>query len=72
MENTVNKNRKMKKARIRDILKIIKFWCISFSFIIFHTLKNKQWHMIYVDFECGIDSKDRPIRKQLIAKRTCT
>ena len=50
-------------------LEIIKFWCIAFAIIIFNTLKNKHWNMIYADFEMGTEKNGRAIRKQLIAKR---
>ena len=51
--------------------KIIKFWCIAFSVIIWNTLKDNQWNMLYADFHFGDDKiTGRAIRKQLIAKRS--
>ena len=50
--------------------KLLKFWIIAFITIIYQTIKGNEWHMIYVDFHYGDDEKGRPIRKQLIARRT--
>lgn len=51
-------------------LNIIKFWVIAFSVIIRETLKGNNWNMIYADFHLGDTEDGRPIRKQLIAKRS--
>ena len=51
-------------------LKIVWFWVVAFSVIIRETLKSNDWHMVYVDFHLGDKPDGRPIRKQLIAKRT--
>lgn len=50
-------------------IKIILFWVKAFYTIINETLKNNNWHMIYVDFQYGITENGTPMRKQLIAKR---
>ena len=50
-------------------LKIIKFWCIAFFYILWNVIKGYQWNMVYVDFHID-EGEVRPIRKQLIAKRT--
>lgn len=51
-------------------LKIVWFWMVAFTIIIKETLKGNDWHMVYVDFHYGDKPDGRPIRKQLIAKRT--
>ena len=47
-------------------LKIIKFWIIAFSLIMWNVLRGRQWNMVYVDFDFGGQK-----RKQYIAKRSC-
>lgn len=56
----------MKKA------KILWFWLIAFKTILLQIIKGNEWNMIYVDFHLGDFEDGRPIRKQLIAKRTCS
>lgn len=51
-------------------LKVIKFWCVAFFVLLWHTLKNNNWHMAVVDFHMGDDKDGRPIRKRLIARKT--
>ena len=53
-------------------LKILKFWVVAFYVIIKNTLRNNEWHMIYVDFHYGDDQEGFPIRKQLVARRTAS
>ena len=53
------------------IIKEVKFWIVAFSCIIYQTLKNRRWHMIFVDIETGQDKQGHPMRKKLIARRTC-
>lgn len=52
-------------------LKIIWFFIVAFSVIIWNIIKGNEWHMGYFDFHYGNDKKGRPIRKQLIAKKRC-
>lgn len=49
---------------------IIKFWCIAFYHLIKHTLKGQNWHIIHVDFDCGVDDNGKQTRKRLIAQKT--
>lgn len=56
----------LKEMKIR----VIKFWCIAFYHLIKHTLKGQNWHMIHVDFDCGVDDNGDQIRKRLIAKKS--
>ena len=60
------------------VFKMLKFWCVAFAVAIYHTLRNRNWHMIMIDFEVGEKMIDfegepfpRPLRKQLIARRSC-
>ena len=55
---------------MKDVLRMIWFWIVSFSVIIYNTIKGNEWNMVYVDFHLGDESSGRPIRKQLIAKRS--
>jgi len=50
-------------------LKMVWFWVVAFSVIVWNTLKGNTWHMVYVDFHFGDYPDGRPIRKQLIAKQ---
>lgn len=49
---------------------MIKFWVVAFAVIIYQVVKGNDWHMVYVNFHCGDYGNGRPIRKQLIAKRS--
>ena len=51
-------------------LKITKFWIVAFSVIIWNTFRNRDWNMVYVDFDAGTKKNGLPRRTQLIAKRT--
>ena len=52
------------------MLKIIWFWCVAFYYMIKSTVSGNQWNMIYVDLHLGDMPDGRPIRKQLVARRT--
>lgn len=49
--------------------KIIWFWIVAFSVIIWNSIKGNEWHMMYANFHLGNDENGNPIRRQLIAKR---
>jgi hypothetical protein len=49
----------------------LKFWIVAFCYIVFNTMRNRNWNMIYVDFDNGEYPDGRIKRKQLIAKKTC-
>ena len=52
-------------------IRIIWFWIVAFSVIIWNVIKGNQWNLVYVDFHFGDDFKTgKTIRKQLIAKKT--
>lgn len=51
-------------------IKIMCFWFVAFSHIIFRTIKGNNWNMVYVNLDNGVDSTGRQKRKQLIAKRS--
>ena len=51
-------------------LRIIWFWIVAFSVIVWNTLKGNEWNLVYVNFHCGDSTDGTPIRKQLIAKKT--
>ena len=53
-------------------LKIIKFWIVAFSVIIWQTLKGNTWHTLIADIEVYVDKDDPSVnkRKRLIARRT--
>lgn len=52
-------------------LKMVKFWIVAFTYIIYHTIKNRNWHMVMADFEIGEDDSGSTKRKQLIADKRC-
>ena len=61
----------------KSVITGIRFWVVAFAVAIWHTLRNRNWHRIMIDFEVGeelveVDGEmiPRPIRKQLIAKRS--
>ena len=56
---------------IRNI-KLIWFFVVSFTVIIWNILIGHDWHVLYCDFHVGDDERGLPLRKQLIAKRTAT
>ena len=51
-------------------LRILKFCVIAFSVLMWNTLKNNNWHMIYVDLHLGDNLDGSPNRRRLIAKKT--
>lgn len=51
--------------------KVFKFWIIAFSVIMWNVLKGNHWNMAYIDFHLGDDTNGNPIRKQLVARRSC-
>jgi len=55
---------------LKKVIKIIFFWIVAFSTIIFHTMKNKNWHIVCADFEVGTKHDGFPVRKKLIARRS--
>ncbi len=50
-------------------IRIMCFWCIAFTVIIWNTLRGRHWNMIYVDFQWYDEALGEKIRKQLIAKK---
>ena len=50
-------------------LRVLRFWIIAFSVLIFNTLKGNNWHMIFADFHFGDNERGIPIRKRLIAQQ---
>lgn len=52
-------------------LRMVWFWIVAFRIIIWNTLKGNSWHLIQGDFHLGDSEDGSPIRKNLIAKRSC-
>lgn len=50
-------------------LRMVWFWIVAFSVIIWQTLKGNTWHSVRVDFHLGDNEYGNPERKQIIARR---
>ena len=59
-------------TRIKTKIQMIRFWTVALSVIVWNTMKGNDWNMVYADFHLGDKPDGRPIRKQLIAKRTAS
>jgi len=60
-----------RRGRKMQRLKVIWFFIVSFSVIIWNVSKGNEWHMGFFDFHYGDDKNGMPIRKQLIVKKRC-
>ena len=52
-------------------IKFVGFWCVAMAYIFWHTLKKRDWHMLYADFEVGTNPNGSVKRRRLMAKRSC-
>ena len=51
-------------------LTMARFWALSLWTMVYNIWKLRTWNMASIDFDMGEDSKGRPLRKRLTAKRS--
>lgn len=53
------------------MFKMLKFWTVAFAYAMWQTVRRRDWHMIFIDFETGVTPEGHTARKRLTARRTC-